>query len=74
MEQSSNKLDERHQLIHSLRGQHLRIPDLHDLFQAWPEATSPYIANLRTDVDQTLNKYEHFHFDALDEPRHPLPC
>lgn len=53
-------LDERHELVKSLRGQHIRIPNLHSLLQGWPEATSPHIAALRIDVDQTLNKYEHF--------------
>ena len=63
-------LNERHELVNSLRGQNVRIPDLHVLFQGWPEAMNPQIAALRRDVDQTLNKYEHF--GALNEPRHLL--
>jgi len=49
-------LKERHELVKSLRGEHIRIPDLHSLFQAWPEATHTQIAALRIDVDHTLNK------------------
>ena len=63
-------LDERHGLVNSLRGQHIRIPNLHSLFQAWPEATSSHLAALRTDVDQTLNKYEDY--GTLNKPLHPL--
>ena len=49
-------LDERHELVASLRGQRICIPDLHDLFKAWPEATNPQIAALRKDVDQILSQ------------------
>jgi len=45
-------LKERHELVKSLRGQHIRIPDLHSLFRAWPEATNTQIAALRIDIDQ----------------------
>lgn len=50
--------DERHRLLDSLRGQHICIPNLHTLFQAWPGATSPHVAALRIEVDQTLNRCE----------------
>ena len=48
--------DERRELISSLRGQHIRIPDLHSLLLAWPEATNPQIAALRLDVDQSVDR------------------
>ena len=63
-------LDERQELVNSLRGQQVHIPDLHSLFESWPEATSPHIAALRPKVDRTLNKYEHL--GALHERQHPL--
>ena len=44
-------LDERHRLADSLRGQHICIPNLHTLFQAWPEATNSHVAALRIKVD-----------------------
>lgn len=51
-------LEERHELARLLRGQQLRIPDLHRIFQGWPEAINVDIAALRIDVDQTLERYQ----------------
>lgn len=59
-------LDERQGLVNTLRGQCVRIPNLHSLFRGWPEATNSHIAALRTEVDQTLNKYEDH--STLNEP------
>ena len=47
---------ERHELAKSLRGQQLRIPDLHSLLQAWPEAINIDLPALRVDVDQILDR------------------
>lgn len=50
-------LEERHELAKSLRGQQLRIPDLHSLFPAWPEAINIDLPILRIDVDKILDRY-----------------
>ena len=50
-------LEERRELINQFRGQTIRIPDLHSLLHAWPEATNSQISALRIDVDQTLNSF-----------------
>ena len=56
VQQGALGLNERHELLKSLPGQHIHIPNLHGLFHAWPEATNPQIGALRIEVDQTLNK------------------
>ena len=50
-------LEERHELAKSLRSQQVRIPDLHSLLQAWPEAINVDLPALRIDVDQTLERH-----------------
>lgn len=49
-------LDERRQVISSLKGKQVRIPDLNSLFESWPEATSPQLPALRLDVERTVEK------------------
>ncbi|KAF2121055.1 isoprenoid synthase domain-containing protein [Lophiotrema nucula] len=46
----------RQQLLDSLRGQNLHIPDLRVIFQHWPQAVSPHLEGLKLDVpDRLLN-------------------
>lgn len=55
---SNGGLNERYEIAKLLRGQKFDIPDLHHLFEAWPEATSVHADSLRVVVDGNLNKYE----------------
>ncbi|KAA6411299.1 MAG: hypothetical protein FRX48_04579 [Lasallia pustulata] len=44
----------RQQLLHSLRGQSLVIPDLRTLFDHWPQGVNPEVERLREDVESRL--------------------
>lgn len=56
----NNNLDERYEIAKLLRTEKIVIPDLHHLFEAWPEATSVHLDSLRVAVDEDLNQYELF--------------
>jgi hypothetical protein len=47
----------RQQLLASIRGQTVRIPDLKPYFASWPTTTSVHVDRLRQDVQQWINKY-----------------
>ena len=47
----------RQQLLHSLRGQSLVIPDLRTLFDHWPQGVNPEVERLREDVESRLEMY-----------------
>ena len=47
----------RHQLIESLRGCELQIPDLQALFGHWPQQINPELDSLRTHVDEWLRMW-----------------
>jgi len=67
---------QRHELANSLRGKQVQIPDLHVLFQSWPEATNTQLDALGIEVDQTLNGYAFEHLRPARGPSltyQPLP-
>ena len=47
----------RQQLLHSLRGQSVVIPDLRTLFDHWPQGVNPEVERLREDVENRLEMY-----------------
>ena len=49
-------LVQRQQLLKSVRGQVIRISDLHSLFRTWPEATSFHLSALRLKVEKTVEE------------------
>lgn len=50
--------NERSELVDSLRGQNIDLPDLHKIFEGWPEAINEHVDSLRIVVDADLDKYE----------------
>ena len=50
------KPEDREQLLQSLRGRKLRIPDLQALVRQWPQYVNPELDRLRADVDQRLQE------------------
>ena len=50
--------NERSKLVESLRGQKIDLPDLHKMFEGWPEAINEHVDSLRFVVDADLDKYE----------------
>lgn len=50
--------DKRSELVRSLQGQHIEIPDLHGFFRSWPDGVNHELVALRVYVDRTLDKYE----------------
>lgn len=44
-------------LAGSSKGQVLRMPDLHALFQGWPEGVNVHLQVLRQNVDERLNRF-----------------
>jgi hypothetical protein len=44
--------DQRHNILAGLRGQQIRIPDLHAIFSGWPQDTSEHMP----DIVPTMNK------------------
>lgn len=52
----------RQQLLKSLQGQSLVIPDLEILFDHWPQNVNPEENRLRDDVDRKLEKCKHPEF------------
>ncbi|KAL8747718.1 MAG: hypothetical protein Q9190_000459 [Brigantiaea leucoxantha] len=46
----------RQQLLDSLRGQELRIPNLQAFFDGWPQSINPNLSHLRKDVDDRLKR------------------
>ncbi len=54
---NSSKHNARRVLAESLKGKVLNIPDLHALFQGWPEDVNVQVDVLRQDVDERLNRY-----------------
>ena len=60
--------NERSDVLNLLRGQQVDVPDLHQMFEGWPEAMNVNLDSLRTVVDDDLNKYElrHAYSDSLN--------
>lgn len=52
-------LNERYEIANLLRGQQVDFPDLHQLFEGWPEATNVHVDSLRIVVNENLDRYEH---------------
>jgi hypothetical protein len=50
--------DKRGELVRSLQGQQINIPDLHGFFRSWPDGVNHELDALREYVDRTLDKYE----------------
>lgn len=46
------------EVVNLLRGQKVDLPDLHQMFQGWPEAINDHVDSLRIVVDTDLDKYE----------------
>ena len=44
----------RQQLLSSLRGCQMVIPDLQAIFEKWPQAVNPNLKSLSQDVDERL--------------------
>src|SRR4051812_4908001 len=49
--------DVRKNLLASLRGQTIQVPDLRHLFRNWPTKTNPEVDRMRQDIRQWLDKY-----------------
>ncbi|EXF74184.1 hypothetical protein CFIO01_07834 [Colletotrichum fioriniae PJ7] len=60
-------LDVRQTLIHQLKGQDLRIPDLSILFERWPKDVSPCLEGLRTLSGERIAS-----FAELPKSRYPM--
>ncbi|KAL8951387.1 MAG: hypothetical protein Q9222_002637 [Ikaeria aurantiellina] len=45
---------QRQQLLHSLKGQELHIPDLQSLLESWPQYENPELPGFRGEVDEWL--------------------
>ena len=43
-------------LIQSLKGQKVRLPDLHNIFADWTEAVNPEVERMREDVSKRLKR------------------
>lgn len=50
--------NERSELLNLLRGQRVQLPDLHKIFEGWPEAINDHVDALRIVVGADLDKYE----------------
>lgn len=53
----SNTESSRQQLLKSLQGRSLHIPDLQALLDDWPQYVNPEVGRLREDVDERLQRY-----------------
>ena len=53
-EKINNDTLSRQQLLMSLRGHTLKIPNLQVLFNHWPQHVNPELDRLRADVDERL--------------------
>lgn len=45
------------QLLKSLRGRKLDIPDLQDLFRDWPQCVNPEVERLRSAVNESHERF-----------------
>ena len=52
----SNTESSRQQLLKSLQGRSLHIPDLQALLDHWPQYVNPEVGRLRKDVDDRLQR------------------
>ena len=52
-----SKLDARRLLADSLKGQVINIPDLHALFQDWPNGIHKEVQKLDSEVNERLDQY-----------------
>lgn len=48
----------RSEIVNLLRGQKVDLPDLHQIFEGWPEAIGDHVDSMRIVVDADLDKYE----------------
>ena len=61
---ASNTEASRQQLLKSLQGRSLRIPDLQALLKHWPQYVNPELEHLQRDVNERLQRYEmHLRFN-----------
>ena len=52
-----NTQSPKEQLLKSLRGRKLEIPDLQDLFRDWPQCVHPEVERLRNAVNETNERF-----------------
>ena len=50
------RIDTREELLKSLRGRTLSVPDLQALLSKWPQDINPELDRLRKDVDEMLQE------------------
>lgn len=61
---TSNPEASRQELLSSLKGRSLYIPNLQALLDHWPQYVNPQVHDLQKDVDERLQTYgEHFRFN-----------
>lgn len=49
-------INTREQLLYSLRGSHLTVPDLQALLKEWPQYVNQELDRLRVDADEKLRE------------------
>lgn len=54
-------LNDQSEILNSIRGQKVNVPDIHQMFEGWPMATNIHLNSLRPIVDADLDKYELCH-------------
>jgi hypothetical protein len=48
---------ERDNILTQLRGQKVRIPDLHPIFSAWPEDVNKHVLNIVPAINKVIERY-----------------